>query len=894
MSLRWLLAVALATLGLLLPTAAHAASPNALVFGANDNGVEGDNVAETLRELGVPTDRSARLPSDLSAYTSIWYIEAYSGLTSEEQTAIADYVSGGGRVYLTGERPCCEGLNASITNVLRAVLKDGDVQVGGLGDINGPFAFNPDVTDFVARIPNLLVDFLPDSPGGMAGIGGVSAANVFASNGTTPVGAVWAEKDTKSGAGRVALLMDIDWLKKASRVPIIENIENFLERGGLCSNGGHHEGFVWTGPAPTNSPADCSTLLTPADIRWKAGSDAGPVTLTADAQGLTATCTSDVVAGATELRCGLRDAAQNASLRITATDAKGSTVRRYRVRPMNDPRNVPPGQAADSKWWNWPDADDDGLPDHWESNGVWVKDRFLDLPGKGANSRHKDLFVHYDFQEGEELAEQVFDTMRDVFADAPLGNPDGKQGVTLHIERGASIPASIVGDFDLTKADLQRTQVYSGFANSPQFGGGGVPQIWKWLLNYDSGPGSVIGRAQIRGKAGWTAFPVNATEAALTVSALPGTAVNFAEASNATHELGHMLGLLHHGDRDEPVRDTKYKSVMSYSYSNYGLPSGLLGISRRIDYSRSRDDVHLDWQMGANAGQLQLVTGQRGEQPDFYAANNAEEIDTAFELPDEPTPEEAIRNADPSSLQAFTEQFSVGGTLKSPTIDEPAPVAVRNGETIDIPLRATDPLGGSLTFVIDHAPALGTASPTESGIRYTAPASGTGDDEIVVRALNASFGSRQVRLAVRVLPVPDPERADSPATNPAGGGGAGTGPVVTVTVPQVSIVRFTRLPGRADKRSRLGRLVLRSKDATSVRIHVVGRDLAGCRRRSTCGSRVLTRRTDKVRTGKATLVITVPGRRLKRGRYTVNVVPIGADGRRGRAVGRSLQVRSTR
>src|SRR4051794_30250217 len=65
------------------------------------------------------------------------------------------------------------------------------------------------------------------------------------------------------------------------------------------------------------------------------------------------------------------------------TDAAGA-------RKRNDSRNVPPGQEADSDFWTWPDADQDGLPDYWETHGVWVDGKFVDLAGLGADDQHMD------------------------------------------------------------------------------------------------------------------------------------------------------------------------------------------------------------------------------------------------------------------------------------------------------------------------------------------------------------------------------------------------------------------------------------------------------------------------------------------------------------------------
>ena len=134
-----------------------------------------------------------------------------------------------------------------------------------------------------------------------------------------------------------------------------------------------------------------------------------------------------------------------ATLRVSATDSAGTSTRYYRLRPFNDPRNVPVPFGEDSKWWKWPDDDEDGLPDHWETNGVWVKNKHLDLPGLGADPGHRDFFVHYDYQEGSQPSQGMFDEMKKAYATSPLSNPDGTTGVTLHVVLGGSVPSSIAG-----------------------------------------------------------------------------------------------------------------------------------------------------------------------------------------------------------------------------------------------------------------------------------------------------------------------------------------------------------------------------------------------------------------------------------------------------------------
>jgi Ca2+-binding RTX toxin-like protein len=763
-------------MGLHLTTDAFAAAAptRILVFGESDNGVEGDNVKASLEELGYSVDRAGRLPADLSPYSSIWYIEAYRGLTEDEQQRLTAFVAAGGAAYLTGERPCCEELNDSIEAVLHALLKDTNVTIGDRGDITGPFTFNPDAVGSIATEPNLLVDFLPDSPGAIGNIEGVNARNVFATSGTETVGAVWDETDMRSGRGRVALLMDIDWLKRDERRRVIENIQNYLVNGAACSNDGHWEGFLWLGPSPTNTPANCSTLLTPSDVKWTAGSDDGPVTIAVAGSGLTPDChAAESPAGSSTVECHLEiDNGAEGALVVTATDRRGSSVRRYRVRPKNDSRNVPIPFSLTSNWWDWPDADDDGLPDHWETDGVWVKGARLDLPGLGADPRHKDLFIHYDFQEGQELEEQVLNYMRESFASAPLDNPDGKDGVNVHIERGASIPESIVGDFDLSAPDLFRVTTYSGFSESPKFGGAGVPQIYKYMLNFDeyreNGQQSdVIGRGQLQGDFAWTALSGWAENNAFNILRIhfrwPQNATNFVEASNATHELGHLLGLDHHGAEGEPTGDTEYKSVMSYAYSTTGVPSGFLGLRPKIDYARDAK-VNIDWKTGKDIGSLTFVPGQWGEIGDFYALSNNEQInlDPAKVVHEAPLSEQ-LQHIDPAVFAEFAkaEGFTYDPAFPSA---EPVSATTREGTKVTVELRGTDPAGKPLTFAVEQAPAHGEASIDGSQLTYTPTAGFRGAETFTYRTSNGSLSSSPATVTITVGDASAPSCAGRPVT----------------------------------------------------------------------------------------------------------------------------------
>jgi len=194
------------------------------------------NLQDILTEAGFGVDVSSTLPTNLMQYRAIWFIDT-NPLTANEETQLEAFVNSGRGLYLTGERPCCENLDSADTTVINALVQGGGVQAGGQGDAdNGsaPNTVNSSAIDGVASVPNVLTTWTPNQPGGMTGVASdnVLTSTNFGGN-LTATGAVWDGSSLVDGAGRLAILMDINWLESefwdATTAPLVAvNLEHFL------------------------------------------------------------------------------------------------------------------------------------------------------------------------------------------------------------------------------------------------------------------------------------------------------------------------------------------------------------------------------------------------------------------------------------------------------------------------------------------------------------------------------------------------------------------------------------------------------------------------------------------------------------------------------------------
>ena len=247
------------------------------------------------------------------------------------------------------------------------------------------------------------------------------------------------------------------------------------------------------------------------------------------------------------------------------------------------------------------DTDLDGLPDRWEIEGLTVDGVFIDLPAMGADPRHKDLFIHADWMGADPARPgavfkpnpRAIKMVVDAFARAPLGNPDGTQGIDLHVDLGPDSPLDFNGSTTwgaLSRAgEVPYEEATGTFAGGYQWNAVDAIKAQRFTAAKRNRAFHYALFANTYGGSGSSGLsrglPGNDFLVTMGTWNTPGGTM-LQQAGTFMHEFGHNLGL-HHGGADDINYKPNYLSIMSYAFQFTGLLSAD-GLQRTFDYSRRK------------------------------------------------------------------------------------------------------------------------------------------------------------------------------------------------------------------------------------------------------------------------------------------------------------------
>lgn len=265
------------------------------------------------------------------------------------------------------------------------------------------------------------------------------------------------------------------------------------------------------------------------------------------------------------------------------------------------------------------DSDSDGLLDVWEENGIDVNsDGTNDFPLHeiGADPLHKDLFVEIDYMESptcshKPLGDAVTNVMA-AFANAPVSNPDGTNGIRLHIEIDEALSHVEFIKFPDDFRDLKDDH----FGSIEERKNSLSIQAKRLAYRY-----AVFAHQYSKKKVGtWT----NTTSSGIAecpgddlIVSLGGfSRTNRVDKQAATlmHEFGHNLGLRHGGGDDINCKPN-YISIMSYSRQ-----FNMLVTNRALDYSR----IELPLLSENGLTEISNVGGDAGDETVFFVDDDGD------------------------------------------------------------------------------------------------------------------------------------------------------------------------------------------------------------------------------------------------------------------------------
>lgn len=230
---------------------------------------------------------------------------------------------------------------------------------------------------------------------------------------------------------------------------------------------------------------------------------------------------------------------------------------------------------------NW-DIDEDGIYDNWESNGIDINwDGTEDLALLTADVDHKDIYVEIDHMQFHAPRADARNDVIAAFDNAPVSNPDGIDGINLHLELNEEVTHQDTLSFDAGFNSIKTTN----FGTVAERGSGNAvnileakKRVYHYNLWVHNQPGST--------SSGIAELPRN--DYMVSLGSFTFDPILFhnvgsraEQAGTLMHELGHNLDL-HHGGGNDVNCKPNYLSIMSYSFQFPNFVS-----NRPLDYSRS-------------------------------------------------------------------------------------------------------------------------------------------------------------------------------------------------------------------------------------------------------------------------------------------------------------------
>lgn len=204
-----------------------------VIAGMGDEATAISELEILLERAGYQVTVSPTIPESLSGVGQVWWVD-YRPIPTADLDRLVQFVKGGGGLYLTGERPCCEDLNAGVSRVVNDLVEGGGVGIGGLGDPfyqQGPVPVNQAVVGGLANNPLAVTEVVMNAPGGMSGVYGDNVL-AYAPGSQVPVAGAWDETDLVGTQGRLVVVMDVNWLDPSRQGPqadaFAQNLALFL------------------------------------------------------------------------------------------------------------------------------------------------------------------------------------------------------------------------------------------------------------------------------------------------------------------------------------------------------------------------------------------------------------------------------------------------------------------------------------------------------------------------------------------------------------------------------------------------------------------------------------------------------------------------------------------